>query len=197
MVGDTTSSLTYTVDLATGVSFHGNHSGSSGTGPVFYFDLTDANPITFSGVGVSGTIGTKSYSYNTPVSGSFVPNPGNFPGPYNYEVTCTNDTSGKICNSPLTFVASGATAADPFVIGSPVGGGLFPTDKIAFVADLSISGSCGPVRCAAGTGDVGSGPGMSTVPEPSTWAMMLIGFAGLGYAGYRRAGAGPAAGAAA
>jgi hypothetical protein len=25
----------------------------------------------------------------------------------------------------------------------------------------------------------------SSVPEPSTWAMMLIGFAGLGYAGYR------------
>ena len=25
-----------------------------------------------------------------------------------------------------------------------------------------------------------------TVPEPSTWAMMLLGFAGLGYAGYRR-----------
>ena len=25
------------------------------------------------------------------------------------------------------------------------------------------------------------------VPEPSTWAMMLFGFAGLGYAGYRRA----------
>jgi PEP-CTERM motif len=27
----------------------------------------------------------------------------------------------------------------------------------------------------------------SAIPEPSTWAMMLIGFAGLGYAGYRRA----------
>ena len=27
----------------------------------------------------------------------------------------------------------------------------------------------------------------SGVPEPSTWAMMLLGFAGLGYAGYRRA----------
>ena len=25
------------------------------------------------------------------------------------------------------------------------------------------------------------------VPEPSTWAMMLAGFASLGYAGYRRA----------
>jgi hypothetical protein len=27
----------------------------------------------------------------------------------------------------------------------------------------------------------------TTVPEPSTWAMMLIGFAGLGFAGYQRA----------
>jgi PEP-CTERM motif len=27
---------------------------------------------------------------------------------------------------------------------------------------------------------------LSSVPEPATWAMMLIGFAGLGYAGYRR-----------
>ena len=26
----------------------------------------------------------------------------------------------------------------------------------------------------------------STVPEPSTWAMMLLGFAGLGYAAYRK-----------
>ena len=31
----------------------------------------------------------------------------------------------------------------------------------------------------------GFGPG-STVPEPSTWAMMLIGFAGLGYATFRQ-----------
>jgi unsaturated chondroitin disaccharide hydrolase len=30
----------------------------------------------------------------------------------------------------------------------------------------------------------------SRVPEPSTWAMMLLGFAGLGFAGYRRAKAG-------
>jgi hypothetical protein len=26
-----------------------------------------------------------------------------------------------------------------------------------------------------------------TVPEPSTWVMMLLGFAGLGYAAFRRA----------
>ncbi len=29
--------------------------------------------------------------------------------------------------------------------------------------------------------------GVTAAPEPSTWAMMLLGFAGLGYAGYRRA----------
>lgn len=29
--------------------------------------------------------------------------------------------------------------------------------------------------------------GVFTVPEPSTWAIMLVGFAGLGFAGYRRA----------
>jgi hypothetical protein len=34
--------------------------------------------------------------------------------------------------------------------------------------------------------------GVGTVPEPSTWAMMLIGFAGLALAGYRRAKAGHA-----
>ena len=32
----------------------------------------------------------------------------------------------------------------------------------------------------------------SPVPEPSTWAMMLLGFAGLSFAGYRRARAGRA-----
>jgi probable HAF family extracellular repeat protein len=31
------------------------------------------------------------------------------------------------------------------------------------------------------------GPPPAPVPEPSTWAMMLFGFAGLGYAGYRQA----------
>jgi hypothetical protein len=34
--------------------------------------------------------------------------------------------------------------------------------------------------------DYSTGAGVSGVPEPSTWALMLIGFAGLGFAGYRR-----------
>jgi PEP-CTERM motif len=40
---------------------------------------------------------------------------------------------------------------------------------------------------------IGPVESVGSVPEPSTWAMMLLGFAGLGFAGYRRAKAGHAA----
>ena len=33
---------------------------------------------------------------------------------------------------------------------------------------------------------VGDPPSFSSVPEPATWAMMLLGFAGLGYMAYRK-----------
>jgi PEP-CTERM motif len=58
----------------------------------------------------------------------------------------------------------GGIAPDWLRVGADiVGGDLAPTFNEAF----SVSGS--------------------VVPEPSTWAMMLLGFAGLGFAGYRRA----------
>jgi hypothetical protein len=41
------------------------------------------------------------------------------------------------------------------------------------------------------TGVVGSGI-TTAVPEPSTWAMLILGFAGVGFMAYRRKGRGPA-----
>ncbi len=49
------------------------------------------------------------------------------------------------------------------IVGPPVTGGAAPTFNAAF----SVSGA--------------------VVPEPSTWAMMLLGFAGLGFVGWRHA----------
>jgi PEP-CTERM motif len=61
------------------------------------------------------------------------------------------------------FTYTASSPVDP--IGLPGGGG--PVD---------------PIRTPGG----GVPSAAAAVPEPSTWAMMVIGFAGLGYAGYRR-----------
>ena len=54
---------------------------------------------------------------------------------------------------------------------------------------LTISSvALAPGQTATGNGFIGEGRQMATsVPETSTWAMLLVGFAGLGYAGSRRA----------
>lgn len=75
-------------------------------------------------------------------------------------------------------------------------------DGTDFWSGNIIFGSVLEVNIATGAieeqWNVGSGPllfngisvyaglGSSPVPEPSTWMMMAIGFAGLGFAGYRR-----------
>jgi hypothetical protein len=60
-----------------------------------------------------------------------------------------------------SWIRDETLAPDWLRIGTDIVGGS------AFNAALSLTGSA--------------------VPEPSTWAMMLLGFAGLGFAGYRRA----------
>jgi hypothetical protein len=59
-----------------------------------------------------------------------------------------------------------------FDLGSKLGAQRRPDDRYSLVADMP--GGFG-IDFAVG----------GAVPEPSTWAMMLLGFAGLGYAGYR------------
>ena len=81
-----------------------------------------------------------------------------------------------------------------------------PTESVSFTSDviapslltafdraasLSFTDVTPDARIVLGTlnsfkSDV-SGDFSSTVPEPSTWAMMLLGFVGLGYAGFRKA----------
>jgi hypothetical protein len=71
--------------------------------------------------------------------------------------------------------AGGVTEFEILGIASSVG--LNPNSGTDFVTTLTFEGS-------------GTLTGMMTpvisVPEPSTWAMLLIGLAGLGFAGSRR-----------
>jgi PEP-CTERM motif len=96
--------------------------------------------------------------------------------------TFTNGIDGTFQNGgghgvggPLDFTITGVTTAN-FVANG--GGYVFAADVI------------GP---AGGTGAIANGdfllrtpPLTSPVPEPSTWAMLLLGFASIGFMAYRR-----------
>ena len=68
------------------------------------------------------------------------------------------------------------TLQEIFGVASPSGGFLGAAANSNDLSDLFVAGAI-----------------PTAVPEPSTWAMMIIGFAGLGYAGYRRRKHAPAA----
>jgi hypothetical protein len=110
--------------------------------------------------------------------------------------------------SDIKFI-NGANGAEVFwQVGSSATLGTTTQFSGSIVAKASISFDTGAnIACGRaialtgavtlegddiGTGGCDSPPGGSsggpptTVPEPSTWAMMLLGFAGLGFAGYRR-----------
>jgi hypothetical protein len=55
-----------------------------------------------------------------------------------------------------------------------------------FSVDQSLNSDPGAYSIVTSPG-VGNAPGsISGIPEASTWAMLIVGFAGLGYAGLRR-----------
>ena len=103
----------------------------------------------------------------------------------------------------VTFVLSGASS----LVVTPPGGGsptfnggladiVAPINLIAglntlvFAYDSPLSGPGGPLAGPQGLGDEGWGINRvtvtSAVPEPTTWAMMLIGFVGLSLVSSRR-----------
>ena len=114
---------------------------------------------------------TAGWTFQTPVPGSYA-DP-SF-GPFKYGIECTSGCPNGGTNppvepssGPLDFNISGVTTADfTAVMG------------FVFAADL-----IGPSR---GTGAVAGDPLVASVPEASTWAMMILGFFGVGFLAYRR-----------
>ncbi|HZZ25073.1 MAG TPA: PEP-CTERM sorting domain-containing protein [Roseiarcus sp.] len=88
---------------------------------------------------------------------------------------------------------SGEVSAGNGGFGAELSGDIFLTAGTDLQIVVGGGGSSGNFDDIWGGGG-GGGSFLYTgvIPEPSTWAMMLLGFAGLGIAGYRRARAGRA-----
>lgn len=92
----------------------------------------------------------------------------------------------------LTLNASGPGESVTFssnVIAPALIHGLNPAIALSFTdvtPGASIGGPVGSRSLNSFRSDVSGDFSNTAVPEPSTWAMMLLGFAGLAYAGYRR-----------
>jgi hypothetical protein len=89
---------------------------------------------------------------------------------------------GTCCSSPandnLIYISVGTPYLDLSGIGFYITGGTAVNiyhDVPGYYEQASDGGFGGPGIFT-----------LTAVPEPSTWAMMLLGFAGLGFAGYRR-----------
>jgi hypothetical protein len=108
-----------------------------------------------------------------------LPNIGN---PTPYDLFLWNGTSFVFdttlgAGTVFDFANSGVSEFE--VLGIDPNLGINPTNPTSFITGLTFEG--------AGSFTGTMTPITTSVPEPSTWAMMLLGFAGLGFAGYRRA----------
>jgi hypothetical protein len=116
------------------------------------------------------------------------------------------NATGSVNGEPLLAVeASGSYNLSIWLpTGSPIPVQLNASAEVAgsgsasayidpyFSIDLSNANAAAySIFVSPGIGNSPS-PGVPGTPEPSTWAMMLLGFAGLAFAGFRQAKAGPA-----
>jgi hypothetical protein len=86
----------------------------------------------------------------------------------------------------VTYTDSLTETANPFgqvVLTGELVGGTLGANVTQLNISYTQSGGAGAGISASATYSVTT----TTVPEPSTWAMMMLGFAGLGYAAFRRA----------
>ncbi|WP_024516225.1 PEP-CTERM domain protein [Bradyrhizobium sp. Tv2a-2] len=159
-VKDISGGVDILVQLASGFSFVDTGSHTS-----FAFELAAGSPL--------GTItmiqptGSPNYSVVTSPSDSPY---GSFTEGLSCTALCGNGGSNPT-PPPLEFtlIGSGITTAS-FVQNSD-------NDHIIFAADVILGRT---------TGAIGASTLVAAVPEISTWAMMVLGFAGLGFMAYSR-----------
>ena len=129
---------------------------------------------------IIGSAGTQSTMFTDPI-----PFSGLQQGPLMWTETIPiTGVVGQVVSigGSLNIVAGASASPGHFASGSGI---IDASDTGFFYADPVTSG----LELVSASGHDYETPGVGTpsVPEPSTWAMMLLGFAGLGYVSYRKA----------
>jgi hypothetical protein len=149
--------------------------------PATFFAVTGGAHVTV-GLNLDTSVTAADITDTTPSSPGFkapqLPTTGNVPGGTApgghfgvFTIGLVGDWTGTSNHfaGPIDLMIAGISTSD------------FVPNSDGFIAVADLMGS-------KGTGDVGGMTGtLSAIPEPSTWALMLLGFAGLGFAGYRKA----------
>jgi PEP-CTERM motif len=158
--------LSITETLNSNYDFNRNNNGQH---QALSFDLS-ASTIMISSLTTGFTVngGSLASSVWTVTSGGLNNTP---EGTFDYAIVAPTAVNNP---GPLTFTIS--DAADNLTLSSLGFSVANNGDHIYFSSDLA--------NAAGTTGGVGALA--SAVPEPSTWAMMMLGFAGVGFMAYRR-----------
>jgi PEP-CTERM motif len=131
--------------------------------------LAVGDPITIVPTNIAYGAGSGKSTLATPVLKSWTDGSGIFD-----EDLTTVELVNRSSANAITVDLSGTLTGGPFV-SAP-----------AFLI-LSATQAGGPgTSISVSLTETSSNPAPPTIPEPSTWAMMLMGFAGLGFAAYRR-----------
>jgi hypothetical protein len=108
------------------------------------------------------------------------------PYPFDCPGGCTDSTYDGWLSSGLLGAGAGTGIQNSMFWGMLEQGGFSPLGSTVNLWMYSTGQQIAGASVTANLFGVPNGGG-PTIPEPSTWAMMLLGFAGLGFASYRKA----------
>lgn len=94
----------------------------------------------------------------------------------------------SVTGSGEPFTLGTFTGTAPFKVDNVVTGAVGPGGTVGYIADFSFNAAFKYYAFGASTEAINSGnsdqelSGVAAIPEPATWAVMLVGFGGLGMA---------------